>query len=132
MAQRSSPLRSGRDIADPAVDRTDGDRLDGWQPFRDSGGGKAHRARQREGRDKVDSEDMKTICAGNDAELGLEPRDELGKELSLIALGPVRHPRTVHADRRASRAIGGAPAEVPVGEGGQAFPSATTRSAGCR
>ncbi len=122
---------SGRRIADPAVDHTDGHRLDGWQPFRDGGGRKAHRAREREGGDNVDAEDMETICAGDDTELALEPRDELGEEEALVAHGPVQDARAVCARFLARCTVVRAPAEVPVGEGGQSFPSATTRSAGC-
>lgn len=117
-------------VMEPAVDRADGYSLDGGEPCREGSRREAYGTGQSESGKDVDAEDKRALGAGGDPQRGLKPRDELGEEGALVGLRLAHEARAIGASRGTGHAIGIAPTEMPAGESGQPFPSATTRSAG--
>jgi hypothetical protein len=60
-----------------------------------------------------------------------ETQHQVPHQRAFVAFRPVQFPGAFRAGRWASLAISRAPAKVPFGEGGQAFPSVLTTKAGC-
>lgn len=104
------------------VDRPDRDRLDLGQDFRGD-----HRVdAQRLGERKPGAEVPAEHRAGNRTQLSAHAQRQVPDLDAFKRLRPVQDRGAVRALRFAGRAVAGAPAEVPFGEGADAFFSASS------
>ena len=104
-------------------------RLDGRQELRNGEGREPEGCAELQGRTHVPAEDSAAAHAAGNAQLSTKPLDQIPDLPAFEGQGAMERARAVRTNRWAGRAIVTAPAELPVGESGQAFFSASKMSA---